>query len=185
MLLTERGGCGRPIGLPLVSSSWCLRLLVCAFHPFYRSLSQSYHEFQLPSRCSYLLQVRPFEYRPLRCLFPYRFLRLCFLLRACSSCRVSSDTHTLIHGYTSAGNSLNPCHFVGFDVVGCHRALVLLRRLWRFFMHIRLAAAAFVSALPPSPLLVFLCLFVAACWCGCFGLPVSYTHLTLPTTPYV
>ena len=52
------GGCGRPIGLPLVSSSWCLRLLVCAFHPFYRSLSQSYHEFQLPSRCSYLLQVR-------------------------------------------------------------------------------------------------------------------------------
>ena len=102
MLLTERGGCGRPIGLLLVSSSWCLRLLVCAFHPFYRSLSQSYHEFQLPSRCSYLLQVRPFEYRPLRCLFPYRFLRLCFLLRACSSCRVSSDTHTLIHGYTSA-----------------------------------------------------------------------------------
>ena len=173
MLLTERGGCGRPIGLPLVSSSWWLCLLVCAFHPFYRSLSQPYHEFQLPSCCSCPLQIRPFEYRPLRCLFSHRFLCLCFFFWARPSCRVSPGVHTLIHGNTSSRDKKfrpSPCLFVGFDVFRCRCSVAFLHRLRRFFVHVWLAAAVFVFALSSPPLLVFLCLLVAACWCGCFGL---------------
>ena len=102
-------------------------VLVCVFHPFYRislDLPQPYHEFQLPSctapiLCRCVPRVRPFKYRPLCCLFPRRFLRLCFSLWARPSCRFFSDTHInkpqhRSYMYTDHSNTLNVNTHKGF-----------------------------------------------------------------------
>ena len=73
-------------------------------------------------------------------------------------------THTLSFMVTP------PRHFVGFGVLGCRRAVIFLRRLWCFALHVRLAVVIFVPALLPPPSLVFLLLLVAACCPGCSGL---------------